>query len=110
MASRIPLTILLAEDNLVNQKIARLILKRLGYLPDVAANGLEVLEALQRQFYDVILMDIKMPDMDGFTLVEQVRDLMVGRRIFEAYTVHQHWILRSREMIGQRLRWWLQAI
>jgi CheY-like chemotaxis protein len=57
--------ILLAEDNAVNQKLALLLLKRMGYRADVAANGLEVLEALQRQNYDVILMDVQMPDMDG---------------------------------------------
>jgi CheY-like chemotaxis protein len=59
------LRILLAEDNAVNQKLTLLLLKRMGYRADVAANGLEVLEALQRQHYDVILMDVQMPDMDG---------------------------------------------
>ncbi len=43
-------------------------------------------------------------------LVDEVRDLMINRRIFDAYTVHQHWELRSREVIGQRIRWWLQAL
>ena len=43
-------------------------------------------------------------------LVKQTYNLMLGRRIFEAYTVHQHWEVRAQEMIGQRLRWWLQAM
>jgi signal transduction histidine kinase/CheY-like chemotaxis protein len=65
MAERLPLRILVAEDNTVNQKLALRLLERMGYRADVAGNGLEVLEALYRQPYDVILMDVQMPDMDG---------------------------------------------
>ncbi len=60
-----PLRILLAEDNLVNQKVALGFLDRMGYVADVAANGLEVLDALRRQSYDVVLMDIQMPELGG---------------------------------------------
>jgi CheY-like chemotaxis protein len=60
-----PEHVLLAEDNRVNQKVALLILGKLGYRADVAANGHEVLEAVGRQRYDVILMDVQMPEMDG---------------------------------------------
>jgi CheY-like chemotaxis protein len=62
---RPPLRILLAEDNLVNQKVATHMLKRLGYSADIANNGMEVLQCLQRITYDVILMDVQMPEMDG---------------------------------------------
>jgi two-component system, sensor histidine kinase and response regulator len=59
------LRVLLAEDNIVNQKVAVRMLERLGYSTDIAHNGLEVLDALRRQPYDLILMDIQMPEMDG---------------------------------------------
>ncbi len=65
MGQRHPLRILLAEDNLINQKLALRLLERMGYRADVAANGLEVLQSLRRQPYDVVLMDVQMPEMDG---------------------------------------------
>lgn len=65
MGVEYPLHILLAEDNLINQKVATRILARLGYRVDIASNGIEVLQALIRQKYDVVLMDIQMPEMDG---------------------------------------------
>jgi PAS domain S-box-containing protein len=68
------LKLLIAEDNLVNQKVALLMLRKLGIRADVAANGREVLQALERQNYDVVLMDVQMPEMDGFEAAKAIRE------------------------------------
>ncbi|MGQ4646118.1 response regulator [Lyngbya aestuarii] len=72
MAEKLPLRILVAEDNMVNQKLALQILQKMGYRADTAGNGLEVLQALQRQQYDLVFMDVHMPEMDGLTATRRI--------------------------------------
>jgi signal transduction histidine kinase len=72
IGERVPLRILIAEDNAVNQKVALMLLKRLGYTADAVGNGLEVLRALETKAYDVLLLDVQMPEMDGFETARRV--------------------------------------
>ncbi|MDJ0599204.1 MAG: response regulator [Crocosphaera sp.] len=72
LAQTLPLRILVAEDVVVNQEVINLLLEKLGYQPDIVSNGREVLDALKNCSYDVILMDLRMPEMDGLTATHHI--------------------------------------
>ena len=79
MALTHPLRVLLAEDNFINQKVAVALLGRLGYRTDVAANGVEAVDAVMRQPYDLVLLDIQMPLMDGVEAAAAMKRKLKGR-------------------------------
>jgi CheY-like chemotaxis protein len=96
------LRILLAEDNQINQKVALRILQRLGYQADLAENGLAVLEALEHKNYDVILMDVQMPEMNGIDATRRIRSDLPSERqphiialTADAFTGYQNECLAS---------------
>src|SRR5262249_13091732 len=80
ISARPELQILLAEDNPVNQQLALLLLEKLGFRADVADNGVEAIAALRERRYDVVLMDVEMPELDG---------LETSRRIHEEWRDHR---------------------
>ena len=97
MGSKHPLRILIAEDHLINQKVILGILSKLGYRADIAANGIEVTEALERQLYDVVLMDVQMPEMDGVETTRYIRENIPTNRQPTIVAMTAHALKGDRE-------------
>ncbi len=102
MGEHCPLNILLVEDNMVNQKVAAYLLEHMGYRADLATTGLEAVEAVERRSYDVVLMDVQMPEMDGIEATRCIRANLASHR--------QPWIIAmtAHAMRGDR-EWCLAA-
>ncbi len=98
LAQRHPLQILVAEDNMVNQKVATRLLARMGYHADVASNGIEAIQALERQPYDVVFMDVQMPEMDGLEATRHIRSMLPQQLQPRITAMTAHALQQDRDM------------
>lgn len=83
-----PLNILIAEDNIINQKLIERILHKLGYKTDTVSDGIKVFDLLVKKKYNVILMDVRMPEMDGFEATQLIRKMVIDQPYIIAMTAN----------------------
>lgn len=93
--------ILLVEDNLINQMVAQKMLKRLGHNADIAANGKEAIRALERRPYQIVFMDIHMPEMDGIEATKIIRERQISEERPHIVALTAYNLEYSREMCIQ---------
>ncbi|HXF09291.1 MAG TPA: response regulator, partial [Desulfuromonadaceae bacterium] len=86
LAERLPLRVLLVDDNQINQRVAARIVQQLGYKPDLAYNGKQALEAIDRQPYDLVFMDMMMPEMDGLEATRNIRERQKESAAYPTYS------------------------
>ena len=98
LAARRPLRILLVDDNQINQKVAGKMLNQLGYTPDIQANGADAIAAVRRTRYDVVLMDVQMPGMDGLEATHRIREFERSTARAPAFIV----AMTANAMVGDR--------
>jgi len=92
------LKILLVEDNVVNQKVALRLIEKIGYRTDLASNGIEAIEAVQSMDYDIVLMDLLMPEMDGLEATKQIKELVVNKSRPKIIAMTANSMLGDREL------------
>jgi CheY-like chemotaxis protein/HPt (histidine-containing phosphotransfer) domain-containing protein len=99
LADRLPLRVLLVDDNLINQKVALRLLRQMGYSADVANNGREAVAAVERQPYDIVFMDVQMPEMDGIQAARHIRELEAAQGKLLPVTIVA---MTANAMLGDR--------